>query len=666
MATNEVEIEVILEGAAKATKELKGIGQAGRSVAESMRTTNEKLGEGFTSVTDGVDSVVESIGGFNTAIKNAGTSGAAGLSSLLGPVALLTTGVVALYEAFRQFSGAAKQAEEQQEAMAAAAGDLQSKLEALAEKGVTPTAQALEEFSRATLKAQVAKERAQRAGEKLAKVYGEEEDAQIALNKAKEQAEKAERSRAKFTDKAVIGSRLNDRLINQQVQSTNNLEAAEKRLKEAKAARIKQEKELFRLTEIAGKQLQASAKLEENLEEQSKDSLKAKAKELSQKVKELELQTAEIDYKKDSVKQGQRKIDAEEDALNRSQAIEKENEKQLAERIKRLKAEIKSFEDYNTQDKFYTVQRKNLAEEKTKITRQETKKRILERKREAQALLTQQARIESLRIQLENEGFTERVKLATLAYQTELKLADDNADKKLEAQLRYQLKLKGIGQDILNDEQRRLNQEQKMIDDFLDKARKAQEEANKREREAQQEKINQTKADYNELINAVDHYSSGLANAAAAALLFGDSVSQGVADALNALASEAAVNALIETAKGISAAVLTPKLAAGHFAAAGQFAIAATAARGASAMLGGGGGGGGGVTSGASASPSGAPQTASAPIREEARESQIVYNINFGSSVIYDSKRAAEQALADRITTIQNTRRRGAPIPRRA
>jgi predicted metalloprotease len=39
----------------------------------------------------------------------------------------------------------------------------------------------------------------------------------------------------------------------------------------------------------------------------------------------------------------------------------------------------------------------------------------------------------------------------------------------------------------------------------------------------------------------------------------------------------------------------------------------------------------------------------------------MVFNINFGGAVIYDTQRAAEQALADRITNLQNTRRRGAP-----
>ena len=39
----------------------------------------------------------------------------------------------------------------------------------------------------------------------------------------------------------------------------------------------------------------------------------------------------------------------------------------------------------------------------------------------------------------------------------------------------------------------------------------------------------------------------------------------------------------------------------------------------------------------------------------------MVFNINFGGAVIYDTQRAAEQALADRITTLQNVNRRGAP-----
>ena len=39
----------------------------------------------------------------------------------------------------------------------------------------------------------------------------------------------------------------------------------------------------------------------------------------------------------------------------------------------------------------------------------------------------------------------------------------------------------------------------------------------------------------------------------------------------------------------------------------------------------------------------------------------MVFNINFGGAVVYDTKKAAEQALADRLVSIINTPRRGAP-----
>jgi hypothetical protein len=105
--------------------------------------------------------------------------------------------------------------------------------------------------------------------------------------------------------------------------------------------------------------------------------------------------------------------------------------------------------------------------------------------------------------------------------------------------------------------------------------------------------------------------------------------------------------------------ILNPAAAGnGHFAAAGLFAGASAAAGVAGKALG---GGGGGAAGGGMASPTGTIQTAPAPERERAEETSMVFNVNFGGAVIYDTQRAAEQALADRITNLQNTRRRGAP-----
>ena len=663
MATNEVEIEVVLEGARQATKELKGLGEAGRSVAESMRTTNEKLGEGFTSVTNGVDSLVESMEGLSAAVVKSSAESAIGIRSFLGPVALLTIGFVELYEGIKKFSGSAQEAEQRAQAMAAAAADLQSKLESLSERGVTPSTKELIKFTKANLQAQIQKELLQVQIEKSRKVFER-------LAEAEKDASAATRARIKAQKDSTVSQGVVNKLTIDETNAKGRLTSANRQL-------VLTLQGIVRVQELVNQKVRDTQKIYESFEEQTKDSLISRAKEKLQRlenIKLLRLEAKGIEDRSGALKeeikigtQGIQAIIQDYDVTENVKGL-KDLNNSLDQTIKLLIKNAGASKESELVTLAGLKRVAKLREESRKKQSAEDKKQFSTRlkleKQQALTQITQQARIESLRIQLENEGFTERVKLATLAYQTELKLADDNVNKKLEAELRYQLKLKEIGQARIDQSAK---DAQKIEQDRLKAEAQAAKERDARERQAEaerQKRIEQAKADYQDLMSAVDHYSSGLANAAAGALLFGDSVSQGVADALNALASEAAVNALIETAKGVASAFTNPAESATHFTAAGQFAVAATAARGASALLGG--GGGGGVTSGASASPSGAPQTASAPIREEAREAQITYNINFGGSVIYDSKRAAEQALADRITTIQNTRRRGAPIPRRA
>jgi hypothetical protein len=156
-----------------------------------------------------------------------------------------------------------------------------------------------------------------------------------------------------------------------------------------------------------------------------------------------------------------------------------------------------------------------------------------------------------------------------------------------------------------------------------------------------------------EMVNgALDQYGKGFAQAAAAALLTSKSMGEAFKAVLDGLAMEATVEALMETAKGTAALFLNPAAAATHFKAAAIFGGAAVAAGGLSAALPK--GGGGGTNKAEPTSPSGLPQTSSAPTRETAQSSQIVYNVNFGGAVVYDTKRAAEMALTQRID-----RRRG-------
>jgi hypothetical protein len=151
------------------------------------------------------------------------------------------------------------------------------------------------------------------------------------------------------------------------------------------------------------------------------------------------------------------------------------------------------------------------------------------------------------------------------------------------------------------------------------------------------------------------------AEAAYASIVAGEGFQDSIGQAIFALGQQAAVKALFQTGESIALAATGNLVAAGAaLKAAAVYGTVATVAGVTASKLGVGGGGGGG----ASASPSGLPQTSTAPQREQAEDRQVVYNINFGGSVIYDSKTAAEQAFANRITQLQNRTPRGGVRPR--
>ena len=164
-----VEIDVELKGTKDVKEGFASISQAGKSLAESVGASNEKLAEGLGAVGESVFGFADSLAELKGSFSAVGTAGGAGFMALLGPIGAVTTAALGLYEVFKMVSGASLEAEQNQSAMAAAAGDLQSKLEALAEKGVVLAADEMQRFSKMTLLAQVAKEKLQFAQEKLTK-----------------------------------------------------------------------------------------------------------------------------------------------------------------------------------------------------------------------------------------------------------------------------------------------------------------------------------------------------------------------------------------------------------------------------------------------------------------------------------------------------------------
>ena len=105
---------------------------------------------------------------------------------MLGPISAIAGALALAIEAFRQFSGAAKEAEQIEAAVTAAASDLTSKMEELADKGIKPTNDQLRDLialnSEARLKLEVLNEK--NAG--LTKVYTEQIQAQRDLIKTQE------------------------------------------------------------------------------------------------------------------------------------------------------------------------------------------------------------------------------------------------------------------------------------------------------------------------------------------------------------------------------------------------------------------------------------------------------------------------------------------------
>jgi len=700
---NQVEIDVVLTGAEEASRGLKDVGETAGKMASRFSDENSKLGEGLSSITDSVGETVASVIALKTGVTAMGNAGAKAWLKLLGPIGAVIGALYGLYEVYELLSGSAEEAEKNTEAFAAAASDLESKLEALAEKGVVPAQKALDDFIRSNIKAQFAKEMLQNQVEKLRDEFNDLREA--------EQAVQDER-------KGQEGFFF---ILEAQIKGLSGTKLAQQDLAEATAEYNKKLKGVLEAHKESLPLLDASAKKEKALEEQSAEATLARVRENIALLNTLKLREAEIETTGTQLKVKQIEISAlKESALLRAKENE-EDAKKLSDMEKELKAQIARFNKLDQLEKLKRVQIERTEAEANKTTNKAIKRIDTRRIKELAIEKQKQADLKALR-QLELEEMRQNgasaLRLLTERYNDEFALAGNNQNQQLIAQKRYQI---GLTQ-ILKDEQakreaskaeqdkrdkERIKQAQMMaleslefdlqmqtqrqgftsqlpiISDFqtmqfeterelelltikYDKeralAQDSQEqitEINRREA-LERQKIGEqsTQALITQVGEVTSQYGAGLAEAVYTSALMGDSFSESVGDILIALGKQASVESLMQTAKGVASLFTAPQLAGNHFAAAGLFAGAAAAAGMAGKSLGGGGSGGGGSSS---ATPTGAPTTAPTPQREQAEQAPMVFNISFGGAVIYDTKRSAEQALADRITNLQNTRRRGAP-----
>ena len=681
MATNKVEIDVVLnskdaeKGFKKVESGAEAVGESFTSVGKAVSNLGGQSSKALGQVGSSVGEVVESLGGLSSALK----AGGAGFTALLGPIGLVAVAVSELYSAYKEYSNEVDGTNIRIEAFKASATELTSIIERLSDAQIQLNLETIKAFRIQSERAQVAIEEAEGLRQKSTALKINIENEQRLINNIDESIRKA-KEQAKTNAQALT--------------FVSGLET--ERRNRLKAIALLQER-LDKITTEADKKALEGNKQRQVTEKMLQDQLKG-SPEARKKIADLEaklLAEARVNElqatKKNLETQRQIARIASEQKIAEIKAIEDISETVRSQAIagerKRLQAEISDIE------KGFAEKRRQEAEKRRQRSlamqaRQRATDLMNERKLQAELDSIRKLELEGMRI----NGASAR-ELLEARYNDELAKAKDNANLKLAAEMKYQNELTKLEQ---SEEQARLSQEQAFAEQrqaFIQSAMEFDisriEDQTERElallelrydKEIQlnaytQDQITELQRrqaiEREEIINAsidsqiqkvgefTNQYGAGLAEAAYNSLLFGGSFQESVGQMLIALGRQAAVESLMETAKGTAALFANPALASSHFAAAGLFAGAAATAGLAGKALGGGASGGGGGAG--SASPTGTPQTAPTPQREQVDTQAMVFNINFGGAVIYDTQRAAEQALADRITNLQNTRRRGAP-----
>lgn len=628
---NSVDIEVQLTGAEEAKRGLKGIGETAGEMAGHFDKVNSHLGEGLSEVVGNVEELGGSFKELGSTIKSIGKGGGASLMSLVPVLGGVVAAGFALFETFQMITGAAQEAEDAQEAMGAASADLQSKLEALAEQGVIPSAEAMVKFTQSTIQAQFAKDRLEKSYNKLLPLMKEQSEIQSEINDLLDKKREADEA-----GQLNLMERIQGKINKLEAKQKLNIE------KTTKAVRG------YRREQIAVQGvLKAAAKQEEELSDLSFEATMSRIKESAATVlafeKEQKIREGIDDFQRKSFAL---EADKQAELLKlKINSLEEEDIEEARALEKQLKAREKNIDKRLVIERKFNDQYKKLSEEEqaTFDANEEKKRASFAATKARQLMLEQRTQQELFALralqlqQLKQQGASE-VDLLNARHQLEVDQAGNSANKILMADIRLEMAKTEL---VKSEEAKRQAERDKRQAEILSQI----DERNQRERE------------YVEVAGEIaDKFGGAFAEAALGAAVMGESFSESIGRILQGLGKQSAVEALIETAKGFaSLAILDAAGAATHFKSAALFTAGAVAAGAAGTALAGGGGGGGG----GGASPSGAPQTAPTPQRETAQETSTVFNINFGGAVIYDTKQAAERAMVDRLVGVINQRNRG-------
>lgn len=708
MAENRVVIDVEVQGVQDAQRDLqkveasageigqsvKGVGESFKGVGAVVSAQGGVMGDAFNSLGESVGGLVDGFSAMSEVMTTGGKSGMLAFMGMLGPISAIAGALALAIEAFRQFSGAAKEAEQIEAAVTAAASDLTSKMEELADKGIKPTNDELRKLiglnSEARLKLEVLNEK----NASLTKVYTEQILAQKLLEK----------------EQRIYLAQTNER-----IKSDAYVISAQERLAKADKEVAKAQEELTKGYEAALPAIQKAQEYQRELamtEQEAMDALKSQL-EIQKEYNDLLLSTSTLSAYEKSILQKERDLSVEQRLAGQhgktskeiqalTKIIEEENKARQAGETLQLK-EIKNQQEIE--------QIKKAEADRLKA---EQKARSDAFKARQMQVISEQSQINALEIQLTKSGFDEQIALAENNYKTAQMLNKYNKNQLIIAEKQYQLAIRDINDQQLAQEQakvaeqERINQElisqrnayseavyQSMVaygakeQELRDKIAILDIEAGKDEYQkqldllAKNQEIELRSVENNELAKAeiqkryanervkVEDYAASqmgemamattqaFAASVAGAIMGAQSMQEAIKATLEGLAQEAITRSIFATAMGFSALALGPiggVSASQYFKSAALFAGVGAVAGVSSKAMGGGGSGGG---SASSVSPTGLAQS-QAPSRPEASKTEpMIFNINLGGSVIYDTKAAAERAFADKIVRTINNGGRG-------
>ena len=653
----QIDIEINLTGQEDIEGQIEGVKAGAGDVGEAFSTmstmvdsSNEQMAEGFGGLGEGVGGLLSSVGDLKGGFSELGKGGAAGMLALIGPIGAVLGSLYALYQAFKQISGAALEAENRMEAVQAASGDMTGKLEALSEKGILPVNEALEHFIDVNMRAQISKELAQKVAEKTTKSFMELIEAEEALTTVTKKLDEINQGvNAGFRSRAFAVQQFKD---------------AQERLNAASVKHTATVKKISDAYRDAMAPMSEAAKLNLELEETSKEALLTKAKEQIEIRKTIELLKIQTS-KTNDLAQAEAKLNAETKAKISLLKINEMAKDGLKSFVSENDKYIKSVNQAALTEKNAAIERDKLREaerlkqKQDRATRaKEHRARLAQRRAleiarqkmdEAAALriLSDQAKLNELVIKNTQTGTDAEISLIEHRYSEAQRLAGDNHTQQLIAEEIYISELESLNDKLIDQE----TAKNKKLDDLRKK--EALEVLNAQNKlQAQSDAIMRRAGD------AAGAFGKAFAAAAADAIWTSKSIAESLRASMDALGRQATIEALMEGARALKDLALSNFAgAAMHGKAAAAFLGVAVAAKATGAAVGGGGGGGG---SPAGVSPLGSPLTDTAPQRDTAqRDNPMIFNISMGT--VYSTEQGALTALTNTITREINRDRRGSP-----